>query len=53
MWGVPKSHEIKTTKFFYKNKEETSTYFDYTEGPQKEFSEEGAIILEAKKGFVK
>ena len=33
MWGVPKSHFVKTTKFFYKNKEETSTCFENIDGP--------------------
>ena len=51
MWGVPKSHLTQTTKFFHKNKEETETLFHYADGHQKECNEEGAVVLEAKKGM--
>ena len=32
MWGIPKSHNIKTTKFFGRNSDNTGTEVTYTEG---------------------
>jgi phytanoyl-CoA hydroxylase len=52
MWGIPKSHNVTTTKFFHRNKDNSATEVTHAEGEQKIVNEEGAIPLPAKKGKI-
>jgi phytanoyl-CoA hydroxylase len=52
MWGIPKSHETQTTKFFHRNQENTGTESTQTEWVQKICEEsDQAVCLEASKGI--
>jgi len=50
LWGVPGSHNTKTTKFFRRNSTNTATEIVEEEGVQKDLSETGGVPLEATKG---
>lgn len=48
MWGVPKSHNEKTSKFFIRKTDDSGT--EHIDDGGKKLGKEGAVILEAKKG---